>query len=297
MKIFNKIGITGRNTKHPQLKLYLHQLISCLDANKVLVQIDSLLKESLDTINIPIEVTPFAKLEQDCDLIIVIGGDGSFLSTARRLQNYQIPITGLNLGHLGFLTEISPATLHKQITEIISGNFILDERFFLQAKIVRNSKDFDREIALNDVVIHPGESARIIEYELYIDDKFVYRQRADGLIIATPTGSTAYALSAGGPVMSPNLDAIVIAPMHPHLLTNRPLVVHGNSNIKVVVTKETSNLPRISCDGQIHLKSCYQDEIIIRKSTENIKLYNPPDYNFYKSCRSKLSWNANGYQI
>jgi NAD+ kinase len=297
MKIFNKIGITGRNTKHPQLKLYLHQLIACLDANKVFVRIDSLLKEFLDSLDIPIEVTSFANLEQDCDLIIVIGGDGSFLSTARRLKNYQIPITGLNLGHLGFLTEISPATLQKQITEIISGNFILDERFFLQAKIVRNFKDFDREIALNDVVIHPGESARIIEYELYIDDKFVYRQRADGLIIATPTGSTAYALSAGGPVMNPNLDAIVIAPMHPHLLTNRPLVVHGNSNIKVVVTKETSNLPRISCDGQIHLKSCYQDEIIIRKSTENIKLYNPPDYNFYKSCRSKLSWNANSYQL
>ena len=295
MKSFNKIGITGRNTCHPQLRLYLHQLILCLDANQVSVQVDINLQCAVDPIDVQVVINNFTSLEQDCDLIIVIGGDGSFLATARKLKNYQTPIAGLNLGRLGFLTEISPATLHKQVTDIISGNFILDERFFLQAKTMRDSKVFDQEIALNDVVIHPGEFARIIEYELYIDDKFVYRQRADGLIIATPTGSTAYALSAGGPVMSPNIDAIVIAPMHPHLLTNRPLVVHGDSNIKVVVTKETSNLPRISCDGQIHLKSCYQDEIVIRKGSEKIKLFHPSDYNFYKSCRSKLSWNASSY--
>ena len=161
----------------------------------------------------------------------------------------------------------------------------------LEARVRRQGKVIGQGDALNDVVLHPGQSTRIVEFELYIDGQFVYKQRADGLIIATPTGSTAYALSGGGPIMHPRLDAIVLVPMYPHMLTNRPLVVDGDSELKLVIRPENTISPQVSCDGQIHITSAPGDEITIHKKSRRLKLLHPLNHNFYESCRSKLRWN------
>ncbi|MGB1271755.1 MAG: NAD(+) kinase, partial [Endozoicomonas sp.] len=189
------------------------------------------------------------------------------------------------------LTDVSPDELEDQLSEVLEGRYLAESRFLLEACVRRKGKVIGQGDALNDVVLHPGESTRIIEFELYIDGQFVYQQRADGLIIATPTGSTAYALSGGGPIMHPRLDAIVLVPMYPHMLTNRPLVVDGESELKLVIREENTIYPQVSCDGQIHITSSPGDEITIHKKADRLKLLHPLNHNFYESCRSKLRWN------
>jgi len=146
--------------------------------------------------------------------------------------------------------------------------------------------------ALNDVVLHPGKSTRMIEFEIYIDGQFVCSQKADGLILATPTGSTAYALSAGGPIMHPKLDAIVIVPMYPHTLSGRPIVVDGNSEMKIVVSKNMQIYPQVSCDGQNHFTCAPGDTLTVRKKSQKLRLIHPLDHNYYEVCRTKLGWGS-----
>ena len=155
-----------------------------------------------------------------------------------------------------------------------------------------------RNGGLHDVVLHPGEYIRMIEFELYIDNEFVYRQRSDGLIISTPTGSTAYALSVGGPIMHPGLDAIVVVPLNPHTLSSRPIVVHGDAEIRVVVGDQRDIRPHVTCDGQTHQVTTVDDEIVVRKKPEKLRLIHPEDHDFYEICRNKLGWashSGNGF--
>ena len=157
---------------------------------------------------------------------------------------------GINRGSLGFLTDIRPDELEAKVGEVLDGQYIVESRFLLDAQVRRGIDSMGQGDALNDVVLHPGKSTRMIEFELYIDGQFVCSQKADGLIVATPTGSTAYALSAGGPIMHPKLDAIVIVPMYPHMLSSRPIVVDGNSELKIVVSPNMQIYPQVSCDGR-----------------------------------------------
>lgn len=231
-------------------------------------------------------------LGQICDLVIVIGGDGSLLRGARALASYQVPLLGVNRGRLGFLTDITPEDIELKVGEVLAGNYTTDPRFLLDMEVSREGDVIATGDALNDVVLHPGQFIHMLECELYIDGYFVTSQRSDGMIVSTPTGSTAYALSGGGPIMHPKLDAIVLVPMNPHTLSSRPMVISGNSEIKLIVGDHDSALPLVTCDGQTHAEVRAGDEIHIRKKAHAVQLIHPLNHNFYERCRSKLGWGG-----
>lgn len=229
------------------------------------------------------------------DLVIVVGGDGSLLHAARALVRYSTPVIGVNRGRLGFLTDIKPSDVIFKLDQALKGEFQLDRRFLLELEIRSNGHTIYDAIALNDVVLHSGKSVHMIDFELIIDGQFVYRQHSDGLIVATPTGSTAYALSGGGPIMHPSLDAIALVPMHPHTLSSRPIAVGGHSEIKILI-RENRVLPMVSADGQHSVSLNVGDQLYIRKHPFKLNLLHPPGYDFYAACRTKLGWNQ-GFEI
>ena len=231
-------------------------------------------------------------LGEVCDLVIVVGGDGSILGAARALARHKIPVRGINRGSLGFLTDIKPDELEVKVAEVLEGRFLEESRFLLETEVRRNGEAIGKGDALNDVVLHPGKSTRMIEFEIYIDGHFVSSQKADGLIVATPTGSTAYSLSAGGPIMHPKLDAIVIVPMYPHTLSSRPIVVDGTSELKIVVAQDLPVYPLVSCDGQNHFTCAPGDTITVAKKPHKLRLIHPLDHNYYEACRTKLGWSS-----
>lgn len=224
------------------------------------------------------------------DLVIVIGGDGSLLGAARELAKSNVPLLGVNRGQLGFLTDISPDELEQRLEKVLKGEFIQERRFLLDAHVKRDGNPIGFGTALNDIVLHPGRSTRMIGFDLYIEGQFVYSQRSDGLIVSTPTGSTAYSLSAGGPIMHPKLDAVVLVPMFPHTLSSRPIVVDGSSEIKLVIGEGNKTYPQISCDGQMDIACAPGDTITIVKKPFKLRLIHPTDHNFYGTCREKLGW-------
>lgn len=227
-----------------------------------------------------------------CDLVIVVGGDGSLLGAARSLAQFHIPVLGVNRGNLGFLTDIAPDEIEQKVTEVLDGKYTVESRFLIDVTVKRNGEPIGEMVALNDCVLHPGKAARMIEFELYIEGQFVYTQRSDGLIVSTPTGSTAYALSGGGPIMHPKLDALVLVPMFPHTLSSRPIVVDGNSELKLVISERNETYPAISCDGQNDISCAPGDTITIHKKPHKLKLLHPLNYDFYQTCREKLGWGT-----
>jgi len=236
------------------------------------------------------EVVEAGKISEACDLVIVIGGDGSMLNAARVLTGRDVAVLGINRGRLGFLTDILPDEIETKISQVLAGDYTEESRFLLDVVATRAGKSESLGCALNDVVLHPGKAAQMIEFELFVDDHFVYSQQSDGLIVATPTGSTAYALSAGGPIMHPQLDAFVLVPMHPHSLNTRPITISADSIVRIIIAQKHSILPQVSCDGRMQYTAMPGDEIIMRKKTERLRLIHPGDHNFYKACRSKLGW-------
>lgn len=232
-----------------------------------------------------------AQIGETCDLVIVVGGDGSLLHAARALVRHRTPVLGVNRGRLGFLTDVSPQDVLQKLAQVLQGDFELDRRFLLYTEIRRQGQVIYEDMALNDVVLHSGKAVHMIEFELDIDGHFVYRQHSDGLIVATPTGSTAYALSGGGPIVFPTMDAIVLTPMHPHTLSSRPIVVSGHSEIKIRVPHETRVLPMVSADGQTSIGLEEGDVLLVRKHPYKLTLLHPPGYDFYAACRDKLGWN------
>ena len=229
-------------------------------------------------------------LGEHADLVVVVGGDGSILGVARDVADAGVPVLGVNRGGLGFLADISPAQIKTKLEAVLRGEYAIDQRFLLEAAAQRAGEPLNAAAAaLNDVVVHAGSMSRMMDFDLFVDDEFVYRQRSDGLIVSTPTGSTAYALSAGGPIMHPRLDAVVIVPMFPHTLTSRPLVVHGESRIRVRIG-EAATTPKMSCDSQVDQDLRGGDDVYIAKHPHALRLAFPCGHNFYESCRSKLDW-------
>lgn len=237
-----------------------------------------------------VQISSRAQLGNVCDLVVVVGGDGSLLHAARSLAKHNTPVVGVNRGRLGFLTDISPSDVLHKLGQVLDGNSILDQRFLLEIEIRSKQQTIYQDIALNDVVLHSGKSVHMIDFELNIDGHYVYRQHSDGLIVASPTGSTAYALSGGGPIVHPNMDAIVLVPMHPHTLTSRPIVVGGQSEIKILI-RDNQILPMVSPDGQNSVTLQVGDTVHIRKHPFKLTLLHPPGYDFYAACRTKLRWN------
>jgi NAD+ kinase len=226
-----------------------------------------------------------------CDLVIVVGGDGSLLGAARTLCHSGTLVLGVNRGRLGFLTDISPDELEARVGEVLAGHYEVEERFLLDADLYREGELAGSGDALNEVVIHPGKAVRMIEFELFIDGLFVYSQRSDGLIVATPTGSTAYALSGGGPIMHPKLDAVTLVPMFPHTLSSRPIVIDAASEIRIHIGETNQTYPHISCDGQTRAVAKPDDVLVIRRKPQRVQLVHPLEHNFYDVLRSKLGWS------
>jgi len=237
-------------------------------------------------------VCPRDAMGSTCQLIIVVGGDGSMLKAAPVLADQGIPVVGINRGRLGFLTDILPEEIEQGLGQILAGHYKVESRFLLEVSIEsEHGKQFIAS-AMNDIVLHPGIAAQMIEFELYIDGQFVYNQASDGLIVATPTGSTAYSMSAGGPIMHPGLDALVLVPMYPHSLSSRPIVVGSQSEIRIVVGDRHNNTsPQVSCDGSVEFTTKTGDALYIKRKSRELRLLHPYDYDYYATCRSKLGWS------
>ena len=216
-------------------------------------------------------------------------GDGNILGAARTLAPYGVPLLGINRGRLGFLADVSPDEIEVPVGEVLAGNYTIEEHFLLEGEVGENGKH-QITSALNEVVLHSASMAKMVEFDLYINDDFVYKQNSDGLIVSSPTGSTAYALSAGGPIMHPSLDAMVLIPMFPHTLNSRPLVVRGDSELKIVVGPELDANARVSFDSHVEFEVEPGDSIVIRKHEHKLRLIHPPGHSFYGVCRSKLDW-------
>ena len=223
-----------------------------------------------------------------CDLVIVVGGDGSLLGAARALARHGIPILGINRGSLGLLTDIRPDELEARVSEVLSGRYLMESRFLLEAEVRRGSEAIGQSDALNDVVLHPGKSMRMIEFELYIDGHFVCSQKADGLIIATPTGSTAYALASGGPILHPSLPAIALVPICPQSLSNRPLVVTDTSEVEFVLTRAKD--VHVFYDNQSDCRLQELDRVRVKRFRNTLRILHPTSYHYYDTLREKLRW-------
>lgn len=284
---FQNVGIVGRLGSDSVVST-LHNLSDLLESLSVNYVIDESLKSvaNLKSANwLSREL-----LGQQSDLIIVIGGDGTLLGAARDLAQYEKPVLGINRGRLGFLTDIMPDDIDPCVIDVLKGHYKVEDRFLLQVEIYRGGQLIDSGTALNDVVLHPGQSIRMIEFELEVDQQFVYSQRSDGLIVSTPTGSTAYALSAGGPIMHPKLNALVLVPMFPHALSSRPIVVDADSELRVRIGLDNALPPQVSCDAQTHLGTEPGDELLIKKLQHKLHLLHPLYHNYYETCRTKLGW-------
>jgi NAD+ kinase len=234
-------------------------------------------------------VAPYESIGDRADLAIVLGGDGTILHTARRLAEFDVPLVGVNQGRLGFMTDISNESMLERIGEMLDGNFRREKRSLLEASVVRGAERVFLTLAMNDVVVNKGEHGRMIEFEVRIDGEFIYNQRSDGIIIATPTGSTAYALSAGGPILHPAVAGIALVPLCPHALSNRPVAIAAESVIDVELIAPHD--ARVHCDGQMRFDACAGDTVRVARSRHTVTLLHPPGYSYFAMLREKLRWS------
>ena len=223
------------------------------------------------------------------DLLIVLGGDGTLLSIARLVAGKSVPVMGVNMGNLGFLTEITRDEVYPVLEKVLGGDFKTDERLLLDVKVIQESKIIAEHKVLNDVVVNKGALARIVDLDVKINNQFVTSYRSDGLIISTPTGSTAYSLAAGGPIVYPTLHALILAPICPFNLTHRPIIIPDDVSIEVQLATDHSDV-HITLDGQVGLGMKYRNVIEIKRSKDSISLIKAPDKNHYEVLRKKLKW-------
>ncbi len=233
-----------------------------------------------------------AEIGQRADLAIVVGGDGNILRAARVFSRYDIKVIGINRGNLGFLTDLGPDNALQQLSEVLEGKYLSEKRSLLEVHVHSTNQQGRSSTAINEIILHPDKVAHMIKFEVYIDDRFAFSQRSDGLIIATPTGSTAYSLSAGGPILAPTLEAIVLVPMFPHTLSSRPLVIHSNSVIRLKFSQTSHDL-FISCDSQITLPIQKEEEVVIQRSNFYLNLIHSRDYSYFDTLSTKLGWSNN----
>ncbi|AFP85368.1 putative sugar kinase [secondary endosymbiont of Heteropsylla cubana] len=288
---FRIIGIVGY-PRHPN-KLDMHEMLYHWLNNK---GYDVIVEHRIARALALHQATTGSLLDigQQADLAIVVGGDGNMLGATRILAKYNIKVIGINRGNLGFLTDLDPDSALNQLSNVLLGHFRSEKRFLLEVKVCRQNVPPHLSSAINEIVLHSGKVAHMIEFEVYIDDIFAFSQRSDGLIIATPTGSTAYSLSAGGPILTPLVDAIALIPMFPHTLSSRPLVINGNSTIQLKFPKLLPDL-KISCDSQITVPIVDNEEICIRRSNYYLNLIHPDDYNYFKVLNLKLGWSKKNF--
>jgi NAD+ kinase len=232
---------------------------------------------------------------KDMDALVVLGGDGTLLGAARTVGQYGIPILGVNIGALGFLTEIPLKRLYPAVEMMLQGQLEVESRLMLETRVLRDKSEICRFLVLNDVVINKGALARIIDLDVHINEQFLTTFRSDGLIISTPTGSTAYNLSAGGPILYPTLTNFVVTPICPFSLTNRPIILPDSDTVSIGMGKESEEKVSLTFDGQVGFDFSYGDRVVINKSKNKIKLIKSPDQTYFEILRAKLMWGGATY--
>ena len=283
--MFKKIGIfVKENSSKSVDENALDSMLSLLIDKNIKLYID----ESTDYKHDKAEYLSHKEFSENIDLLIVFGGDGTILNSARQYLECEIPILGINMGNVGFLTDIKVENFHISMQEILDGNYQIEERNLVSAKF-----DDNHLYGLNEVVVHSGAYAQLMRYRLNVNDKVVYEQRSDGLIIATPTGSTAYSLSAGGPIIHPSLDVWTIIPMLPQSISSRAFVISSNEKVEMELFEGPSKNAKICVDGQDDIDVPYGVNISISKTKKTLKLVHPKDNDFFEACREKLGWSLN----
>ncbi len=285
---FQSVGLIGKY-EDPGAGDSLRNLAQHLRDRGLRVVLDQATAERIGDLGI--EPASREAIGENCDLAVVVGGDGTLLNAARTLSDFDIPVVGVNMGRLGFLVDVSPANMMPCLDAILEGRYREEDRVLLHAQVYRDNALIMESDALNDVVIHKWQVARMIEFETWIDGAFVHKHRSDGVIVSTPTGSTAYALSGGGPILHPGLPAVVLVPICPHTLTNRPIVVGSDSRIEISITQSAEGEGQITCDGQVNARVAVGDRICISAKPRKLRLLHPADYDYFRILRSKLRWS------
>jgi len=283
---FQTVALVG---KYKSLEIVgpLLKLADFLASIELNVVVDSLTAENLKSN--PYKVLALSEMRGKIDLAIVLGGDGTLLDVARTLAPFGIPLVGVNQGRLGFLTDISIDTVQRTISSMLRGEYVIEKRMLLSASVRREEKHVFDSLAFNDVVMHRGNNSSMIEFEVRIDGEYLYNQRADGLIVTTPTGSTAYALSAGGPILHPALDLMALVPVAPHTLSNRPIVIKSESILEIAMHHASE--ARVRFDGHTHFDLNTHDKVVISRYAEPACLLHPVGHSYYRTLREKLLWN------
>ncbi len=283
---FRNIGITAK-TGDSRIKQTLTDLVNCLRKHELNIHVDDYCASILR--DLP-EAVGLNSLGPVCDLLIAIGGDGTMLYAAQTASSYNAPLLGINLGRIGFLSDIVPEEMEERLDEVFSGHYSEEKRFQLHCVVERQGQIIKEYTAFNDIVIQKWNIARLIEIKTAIDGQFVHSQRSDGMIIATPTGSTAYSLSGGGPILHPSLHAMVLVPICPHTLTNRPIVIDSACKIELEVGGKFPGHARVTCDGELKIELHPGDRIIVQKNEQLIRLLHPAVHDHYAVLRSKMNW-------
>ncbi|MBK9130312.1 MAG: NAD(+) kinase [Gammaproteobacteria bacterium] len=286
---FKHIGIIGKFSD-ASVADTIRALAAHLGAKGVTVLLDADTARLLPDIGL--RTASRDEIGRRCDLAVIVGGDGTLLNAARSLAAHAVPLVGINLGHLGFLTDISPGQMLESMDQILRGDYRMEERFLLACSVIRAETEIGSGSAFNEVVVHKRNVARMIELETCINGRYLNKLRSDGVIVSTPTGSTAYALSAGGPILDPALDAIVIVPVCPHTMSHRPIVVDGASEIDVIVGNGNRDHAQVTCDGQVSFDLTAGDRLHIRKQAP-VRLVHLPRHDHYELLRAKLNWAEN----
>lgn len=287
---FNRVILYARQHRaHDAVIESLQRLVTFLQTEKIEACLDI---DTATHFKVQLPILAREAMGEKGDLIVVVGGDGSLLSAARMAIKRKVPVIGINRGRLGFLTDISPQNIEKELAEVLAGNYLEEQRFLLNTRIHDGEQNYFEGNALNDVVLGRGSETHLIEFDVFINQQFVSHFRSDGLILATPTGSTAYALSAGGPIMHPQLNAIVLVPMFSHSLSSRPVVIDAQAKIDLKISEHNESDLRISCDGH-ESRSVKPGQLVsIEKNSQQLCLLHPQDYHYYDTLRIKLGWGS-----
>jgi NAD+ kinase len=281
--MFSRIALIGK-LGSPEIAASLRELIGLLEKRGC-----EALVEKETAAELGARGLDYAALGERADLAVVIGGDGTMLAAARNLVRTRVPVVGVNLGRVGFMTDIGHRDLRTGITAILDGSYSMEERTLLDAEIVRGGESVLRTLALNEAVIGKGAQGRLIEFDLRIDDEFIYTLRADGIIVATPTGSTAYALSAQGPILHPAVPALALVPLNPHTLSARPVSVSDRCAIEISLVRALD--ARGHFDGLALADMQEGDKLRLRRSADVVRFVHPPGYRYFATLREKLRWS------
>ena len=283
---FTTIALIGKH-KNPEIAIPLLNLAGYLAEKNYKILLDHLTASQVGSDKYP--ALSLEGIGKQADLAVVMGGDGTMLNIARMLVPYDVPLIGVNQGRLGFLTDLSVDTMFDTLDKMLAGQYTTERRMLLYAEIIRDGMSVFGSLAFNDVVLYRGMSSGMIEFEIKVNNEYVNTLRSDGLIVATPTGSTAYALSSGGPILHPSLDLISLVPICPHTLSNRPIVIGPDASVQIQMNSSVN--VRINCDSHSYFDLEQTDNIVVRRFPKTVRLLHSVNHSYYRMLREKLGWS------